>query len=165
MLFFSMALKRHQLVFTKLSECPQFLDTAAEWAEGEWGYIRNMGVEYRKGVLDSIKEETYIGTYAGRPVAMFVLMQQPAEITEKKYKPFDSCELMYVYVDKDYRSLGFGKQVIQEAKRVTHSLGISSIVLDTLKPNLNSFYKKHDAEVVCEGSLFSHPTDVHIMRC
>ena len=160
MLFFSMALKRHQLVFTKLSEYPQFLPIAAQWAEDEWGYIRNKGVDYRMEVLSSISHETYIGTFCGQPVAMFALLNQPAEISDEKFKPFDSCELRYVYVDKNYRSLGFGSQILKEAKRCARLSEVDTIILDTLKPSLNGFYKKEGAVVVCEGSLVSHPTDV-----
>ncbi len=67
---------------------------------------------------------------------------------------------MYVYVDKEYRGLGFGKQIIEEAKRLTAMAGSDLILLDTLKPSLNRLYEKHGAKVVCEGKLYSHPTDV-----
>ncbi|KTD53441.1 putative Acyl-CoA N-acyltransferase [Legionella santicrucis] len=162
MLFFSTA--RHPLVFRKLSECPELLPIAARWAEEEWGYIRNKGLDYRMEVLTALKEETYIGTFNGQPVAMFALFNDPAEVSEKKFKPFHSYELMYVYVDKDYRSLGFGKQIVQKAKEIARTSNVESIVLDTLKPSLNGFYKNHGAEVVCEGGLFSHPTDVLLLR-
>lgn len=38
--------------------------------------------------------------------------------------------------------------------------GSDLILLDTLKPSLNRLYEKHGAKVVCEGKLYSHPTDV-----
>ena len=37
---FTSAIKQHKITFTKLAECMEYLDLAAKWAEGEWGYIR-----------------------------------------------------------------------------------------------------------------------------
>ncbi len=140
----------------------QHLPTAAKWAEGEWGYIRNKGVEFRMDVLGSLSNNTYIGTLAGVPVAMFALLDHSyhEDLSQASDKLPKSRELMYVYVEKDYRGLSFGKQIIDEAKKVAAESGAVLILLDTLKPNLNRLYEKHDAEVICEGRLFSHPTDV-----
>ncbi len=55
MLFFSSALMRHQLTFTLLSGCMRHLTRAATWAEEEWGYIRNRGVEFRRQVLHDMR--------------------------------------------------------------------------------------------------------------
>ncbi|HFD2318877.1 TPA: GNAT family N-acetyltransferase, partial [Legionella pneumophila] len=151
MLLFSSALAKHKLTFTRLSDCMEYLPLAAKWAEDEWGYIRNKGVEYREGVMHALSHDLYIGTYAGQPVAMFALLEHELP---------SSRELMYVYVDKEYRGLGFGKQIIEEAKRLTAMAGSDLILLDTLKPSLNRLYEKHGAKVVCEGKLYSHPTDV-----
>ncbi|HDO9919669.1 TPA: GNAT family N-acetyltransferase [Legionella pneumophila] len=151
MLLFSSALAKHKLTFTRLSDCMEYLPLAAKWTEDEWGYIRNKGVEYREGVMHALSHDLYIGTYAGQPVAMFALLEHELP---------SSRELMYVYVDKEYRGLGFGKQIIEEAKRLTAMAGSDLILLDTLKPSLNRLYEKHGAKVVCEGKLYSHPTDV-----
>lgn len=151
MLLFSSALAKHKLTFMRLSGCMDYVSIAAKWAEDEWGYIRNKGVEYREGVMHTLRNDTYIGIFAGQPVAMFALLE---------HEFLHSRELMYVYVDKEYRGLGFGKQIIEEAKRLAVEAGADLILLDTLKPNLNRLYEKHGAKVVCEGRLFSHPTDV-----
>ncbi|HCC3243606.1 TPA: GNAT family N-acetyltransferase [Legionella pneumophila] len=151
MLLFSSALAKHRLTFTQLSDCMEYIPLAAKWAEDEWGYIRSKGVEYREGVMRTLSRDVYIGTYAGQPVAMFALLEHEFP---------NSRELMYVYVDKEYRGLGFGKQVIEEAKRLTTMAGSDLILLDTLKPSLNRLYEKHGAKVICEGKLFSYPTDV-----
>ncbi|HAU1881956.1 TPA: GNAT family N-acetyltransferase, partial [Legionella pneumophila] len=133
MLLFSSALAKHKLTFTRLSDCMEYLPLAAKWAEDEWGYIRNKGVEYREGVMHALSHDLYIGTYAGQPVAMFALLEHELP---------SSRELMYVYVDKEYRGLGFGKQIIEEAKRLTAMAGSDLILLDTLKPSLNRLYEK-----------------------
>jgi len=139
-----------------------YVPIAAKWAEDEWGYIRNKGVEYREEVMRALSNDLYIGTFAAQPVAMFALLDHAFH--PDLVKAIDGLpharELMYVYVEKDYRGLGFGKQIIEEAKRLAVESGADLILLDTLKPNLNRLYEKYRAAVVCEGRLFSHPTDV-----
>lgn len=143
-----------------------YVPIAAKWAEEEWGYIRNKGVEYREGVMKELKDEVYIGFIADKPVAMFALINHSLtnelSITSKKLP--STKELMYVYVDKEYRGLGFGKQIIEKVKELACESKSDRIFLDTLKPSLNRFYEKHGAVVACEGTLYSHPTDVLIIR-
>jgi GNAT superfamily N-acetyltransferase len=148
----SHSLMKHRLTFQRLADCMQYLEIATIWAEGEWGYIRNKGVEYRKGVMDELQNDVYIGVYANQPVAMFALLEH--KVHENAF------ELMYVYVDKNYRGLGFGKQIIEGAKHLATNKGASLILLDTLKPNLDRMYEKHGAQVIGEGRLFSHPTEI-----
>lgn len=54
----------HELEFKPLSSCLEFAPIAAKWAEGEWGYIRNKGVEFREQVLRDMSHHVYIGFYA-----------------------------------------------------------------------------------------------------
>lgn len=50
-------------------------------------------------------------------------------------------------------------------KRYTHNDICLLVQMDeALKPSLNRLYEKHGAKVVCEGSLFSHPTEVLTMQ-
>ncbi|WP_131783526.1 GNAT family N-acetyltransferase [Legionella gresilensis] len=157
MLLFSSALKKHKITFKTLNNCMEYVPLAAKWAEDEWGYIRNKGVEYREELMRNLSSKVYIGLFAGQPVAMFALIDR--NFDESTGASFAQ-ELMYVYVDKNYRGLGFGKQIIDQAKQVTTQLGANLIVLDTLKPSLNRFYENQGAKIVCEGELFSHPTEV-----
>ena len=60
MLLFSSALAKHKLTFTRLSDCIEHIPLAAKWAEEEWGYIRNKGVEYREGVMHSLSHDVSI---------------------------------------------------------------------------------------------------------
>lgn len=166
MLLFSAALSKHKLKFVRLSQCPEHIPLAAKWAEDEWGYIRNKGVEYRKDVLSGMKEYVYIGTLQNQPVAMFVLYEKKMcpEFNVGKHKAPLISELMYVYVDKPYRGLGFGQQIITAAKKQTKLVESEFILLDTLKPGLNRFYEKNGAKVIAENQLFLHPTDVLAIR-
>ncbi len=70
---------------------------------------------------------------------------------------------MYVYVDEKVRGLGFGHQIVNQAKLVAQESAAQLIYFDTLKQSLNKFYEKQGAKVVCEGRLFSEPTDVFRM--
>lgn len=109
MLLFSSALMKHKLTFTKLSACMEHLILAATWAEGEWGYIRNKGVEFRKEVLGGMSQQVYIGTLKDQPVAMFALFDHEfhPDLREATDNLPKARELMYVYVEwgLDDRSL------------------------------------------------------------
>lgn len=164
----SSPLMKHQLSFTKLSDCMEHLPIAAKWAEDEWGYIRNKGIEYREGVMDYLKDSVFIATYAGQPVAMFALLNHEFH-EDLMHAPIAMnlphvLELMYVYVKKDCRGLGFGRQIIDEAKRLGREMGAERVQLDTLKPGLNRMYEKQGAEQLCEHHLFSHSTDVFTFK-
>lgn len=166
MLLFSSAVIKHKLTFTKLSECMDCIPIAAQWTEDEWGYIRNKGVEFRAEILRSLSDSIYVGTFAGTPVALFGLLEHSfhRDLAKATNKLPNTFELMYVFVEKEYRGLGFGKQIIEEAKSVASQSGANLILLDTLKPTLNRFYEKQGAELVCGGRLFSHPTEVFKIR-
>lgn len=153
MLLFSYA--KPELTFRQLSERMQDLPIVAKWAEDEWGYIRNKGIEFRENLMRDISERVFVGYYADSPIAMFALFEEDNHLGSNR------CELMYVYVKDGCRGLGFGKQIIDQAKKLAAELFNSNLIkLDTLKPRLNKFYAKQGAEFIGEGNLFSHPADV-----
>lgn len=165
MLLFTHAAKKHKLVFVQLSDHMKYLELAATWAENEWGYIRNKGVEFRKELFTSLAKNIYIGLFANNPVAMFALFDHSFhKRIRQSHRIPNTSNLMYAYVDKNYRDLGFGTQIIRKAKSVALSKGKDLILLDTLKPNLNRMYEKHGAKVICESQLYSHAVDVLRMR-
>ncbi len=152
MILFSSALTEHILAFKKLADCMEHLQLLATWTEDEWGYIRNKGIEARKDIMAALKDNIHIAFYGDLPVGMFGLFPHDTHS--------NISELMYVYLDKNARGLGFANQIIVKSKKIAKEQGHSLILLDTLKPKLNRLYEKHDAKVVCESTLFSHPTDV-----
>lgn len=160
--FFTSPRVRHKLTFVKLADHMEYVDTAAKWAEDEWGYIRKKGIQYRKEILTALSDNTYIGVFGGQPVAMFVLFDK--QVSKTLSSRFIVSELMYVYVDKLCRELGFGRQIVDEAKRVAKASGSNSIMFDTLKTKLNPFYQRCGAKVVADGMLFTEPTEVLLMR-
>ena len=97
---------------------PQWLKQAAEWAENEWGYIRGFrGNEYREEVIRKLEDKFYIVTYANQPIGMFALLDfhHEKEIGSAK-------ELMYFYVDENFRGLGIGKRMMGMVKEICNSL-------------------------------------------
>jgi len=155
MKLFSSALAKHTLTFVRLSDCIEYLAILAKWAEDEWGYLSNKCVEYREITLHEMSDDLYVGIYAGQPVSMFVLLDK--EFTNNR--DLVAKELGYIYVEEKYRGLGFSKQIIDEAKRLSIKAGANLILLNTLKPGLNKLYEKHGAKVICEDRCFSHELD------
>ena len=155
----------HTLTFKKLSDCPKYAPIAAKWAEDEWGYIRNKGVAYREQLFRDNSEQVYVGFYGNQPVAMFALFpfKYNDELANGSKNLTKAMELMYVYVDEKVRGLGFGHQIVEEAKQVAKDSGSQLIYFDTLKQGLNKFYEKQGAHLVCEGRLFTESTDVFRM--
>jgi len=158
MLLFNYSQSKTKLTFKPLSQCLEHLDLIATWVENEWGYIRNKGVAYRKEIIEAMQDILYIGFLdipknKPLPVALFGL--------NPKGKNLD---LMYVYIDKSCRDLGFGKQVVAEAKKISAKEGAKELFLDTLKPRLTNFYAKQGATYIGEGNIFKHPTDIMAIK-
>ena len=72
--------------------------------------------------MDYLKDSVFIATFAEKPVAMFALLNHefhndllraPGAINLPHV-----LELMYVYVEKDYRGLGCGRQIIDDGSCV-----------------------------------------------
>ncbi|MBS0286267.1 MAG: GNAT family N-acetyltransferase [Proteobacteria bacterium] len=134
---------------------PVWLEQAAKWSENKWGYLRNFpGIEKRKELIEEMKDDFYIITYANQPIATFVL--KDANIPDTK-------KLTYVYVDESFRGLGIGVQLVEFAKDVCRQQGAQMIVLDTLTPNLDRFYEQRGAKLVCEDRALGHPTSLFRM--
>ncbi len=103
------------------------------------------------------------------PVAMFALLPDD-EFHADLLKPRGATQslrvrkLMYVYVAEEFRGCGFGRQIIDEAKRLAIEAGADLIFLDTLKHGLNRMYEKQGAELLRVSDLFSYPTEELVMR-
>lgn len=166
MLLFNSKLSKNQsLNFVALDGAEEHLMTVATWAESEWGYIRHKGVNFRMQQFVELRQSIYVGLLNGAPVAMFALLDH--EFTRDLQRDLPNLphfkQLMFVYVDERYRGLGFGRQIIQEAKQRAQAEG-AELVLDTLKPGLNGLYRAQGAHEVCEGRLYSNETDVLRMK-
>ncbi len=131
------------------------MEAAAQWSEAKWGYLRIFpGIEARKKLIEEMKNDFYIVTYADQPIATFVLKDAIVENAKK---------LTYVYIDESFRGLGIGPQLIELAKKVCREKNIGTIVLDTLTPNLDRFYEQRGAKLVCEDRALGHPCSLFLM--
>ncbi|TAL64010.1 MAG: N-acetyltransferase [Legionella sp.] len=164
MIFFTSAY--HRLNFVRLRENMDHLTTTATWVDNEWGYIRNKGLAFRKELFTNIADYIYVAMLGSQPVGMMIVTPYEfnSTLTGRTDKLPKMSELVCLYVEKEYRNMGFGRQLIDEAKRIASASNTDFLVLDTLKTGLNSMYKKNGAEVVCENHLYSHPTDVLTMK-
>jgi GNAT superfamily N-acetyltransferase len=149
-----------KLRYLKLADNPELLNQAAEWGEKEWGYLRVFpGIDKRKALINDLKSNFYIAMYDKQPVGMFALVDK-APLAKKLFEKNPQLKmkkLTYFYVHESLRGLGIGKAMLKEAKRIAAGEN-AIIVLDTLKPNLNSFYEKSGAKVLCEDKSLGAPT-------
>jgi GNAT superfamily N-acetyltransferase len=158
----------NNLSYHKLTDKPEMLKQAAEWGEKEWGYLRDFpGIEKRKELIKDFKDQFYIVMYGNQPIGMFALVDKPPlykKLLDKK--PSVNLKLMkltYFYVYEGLRGLGIGTAMLQVAKQIAAEQE-ATIVLDTLKPNLNSFYQRSGARVLCEDKSLGFPTTLLRMK-
>lgn len=69
---------------------------------------------------------------------------------------FNVLELTDVVIDSHFRNLGFGREMIAKAKEVAGKKKADMVVLETANPQLNRFYEKCGAKVVCENHFRDH---------
>lgn len=152
----------------KLANNQHMFDQAAEWAEKDVGYLRGFpGIEVRKEILKGLQDNFYMVCYEGQPVGMFALLDctpknDPNNSKETKlpdnFPITKEMKLTYVYVDFSFRGLGIGGWIVEQAKKLAKEKGAHLIVLDTLKPSVDHFYQKHEANIVCEARALGFPT-------
>ena len=156
-LFFLTAhsIQPHLLEVVTLKNNPQYLEKVALWGEEKWGYLRGFpGLARRKELLSALADNFYIIHYQKTPIGMFALVDEDNSVNELKFK-----KLMYVYIDEPFRGLGLGKKIVDMAKQLAKKDGFI-IIFDTLHPNLNQFYEKQGARVICEGETLGYPATV-----
>jgi len=166
MLLFS-TVKNHPLTFVKLSNCLEHKELVATWFTDEWGYIydkssasREEAIAIRKDKMPDRAERIWMVLLGSQPIGMFSLEPKEFDIRLMDRMP-PTCEIYYVYVDKNFRSLGVGSQIVREIKRCAkEDMGTDLILLDTLKPKLKRMYEKEGAKVLCENQLELQPTEV-----
>ena len=172
MLFFTTAVKEHQLEFKKLSDYEghhgnKYLRLTASWAKKAWGYLHGNDKDFYIREINNKKDHIYLAMYANQPVAMFGLFEKQVdpfldneEERTTGYPDLKFVYLDYIYVDERFRGLGFARQIMNKSTSLAQSLGADLMYLDTLSPKLNNFYTKCGAMVICEGQYLDNPTDV-----
>jgi len=166
--------------FTKLNEITDdsLFETCLElvtiWFTDEWGYIhdknktREQAIDDRKLSLAENADKIYLAFYGALVVGAFRIEYKEfaeelinSQIRKGLLDELQTSEIWFIYVASAYRGLGAGRQIVQEIKRLSKAeMGVSMILLETLRPSLNHLYRVEDAELVCENHLDYKPTDV-----
>ncbi|NCX93637.1 MAG: GNAT family N-acetyltransferase [Gammaproteobacteria bacterium] len=159
--------KVQSLGSVELSQYEKWSLQMAEWISDEWDYLRSFpGVGARKKFVDDHKDNFYaltyglqdlVGSSVEKPTPCLIGMFALLPMDEKSQFWGVRRELWCFYIDPLYRDLGLGKVMMQEAKAVCRALGVE-MSLETLRPQLNRFYKKLGAEELGDSVLVLEQT-------
>lgn len=168
------------LEFKKLSDISdvskfqKYLEKVTSWFTEEWGYIHDKNktfeeaIQSRKERFAESADKIYLAFYGQIVIGAFRIgnKEYAKELMKSQDKKgwkekLQISEIWFIYVDKPFRSLGGGRQIIEEIKRRSiKELGASMILLETLKPSLNYFYINQGARLLAESQMNCYPTDV-----
>lgn len=77
------------------------------------------------------------------------------ETDEKEYK---NCgELYAIYIIKDYKGKGFGKQLFEAGKNELKNMGFNKMIIGCLEGNLANGFYKHQGRILSETRIFEKP--------
>ena len=139
------------------------------WFTDEWGYIhdkdktQDQAIKDREEYLKENADKIHMVFYDKLIVGSFRLEEKKfaQELIREGKDQLKTSEIWFIYVDPTYRSLGAGRQIVQEIKRLSkEEMQVGMVLLETLKPGLNHLYMTEEGKVVCENSLDHNPTDV-----
>jgi len=143
------------------------LELVTQWFTDEWGYIHDKDLTYdqaiaeRKEYLSENTDRIHMVFYGRLIVGAFRIEDKEFEEVFSKKELLKTSDIWFIYVDPAYRSLGAGRQMLQEIKRLSkEDMKANMVLLETLKPGLNHFYMSENACVIGENFIESHPTDV-----
>jgi ribosomal protein S18 acetylase RimI-like enzyme len=74
------------------------------------------------------------------------------------------CELQQIWVDKDHRSVGIGRRLVQMVEGEARVRGCALLYLDTFSFQAPAFYLKLGYEVACELKGFPNNVSKFVMR-
>lgn len=139
-----------------------------QWAHEKWHYLATLRTrpDTEKMIRELIAQSIgfYMIFYHDHPVGMFSLesWKDKKIIPQFKYLR-SSAELDNVYIDVQFRGLGFGGEIVNFAKLAAKEAGCKLMVFNTLTPSLNRFYEKRGAHVVCEERHELFPSEKLLM--
>lgn len=145
------------------------LELVTQWFTDEWGYIHDkdktpeQAIQDRKEYLKENADKIHMAFYDKLIVGAFRFEEKEfvKELIKEGKDQLKTSEIWFIYVDPTYRSLGAGRQIVQEIKRLSkEEMKAGMILLETLKPGLNHLYMTEEGKVVCENALDHNPTDV-----
>ncbi|BCA95670.1 GNAT family N-acetyltransferase [Legionella antarctica] len=143
------------------------LGLVTTWFTEEWGYIHDKdktqehAIKTRKKNLKENADKIHIAFYEKLIVGAFRIEEKKIDENLLIKEQLKTSEIWFIYVDPTYRSLGAGRQMVQEIKRMSKDeMKAGMVLLETLNPGLNHLYMTEGGKVVCENSLDNNPTDV-----
>lgn len=143
------------------------VELVTSWFTDEWGYIHDkdktqeQAIKVRKECIKENADKIHIAFYDNLIVGAFRIEEKQFDEKLLKKDELKTSEIWFIYVDPTYRSLGAGRQIVQEIKRLSkEEMKAGMVLLETLKPGLNHLYMTEEGKVVCENSLDCNPTDV-----
>jgi len=120
--------------FALLADCPEAIPQIAEWYFGQWGHLREdtSPRDFESKLQSSINHDE---------LPLFILAIENEElmgVAELKFREMDIYPekehwLGGVYVPVERRGKGIASQLIRQALRKAHSLGVSTLFLQTEK--------------------------------
>ena len=139
-----------QLEIIPLSSRPELAQVCSNWSMKQWGWhgvnssAENSLKRYQERAknTDSIPT-TIVGLVNDTPAGMVNLVKHDAE-TRKDLSPW----LAGVYVDENYRRLGYASKMIQIAHEEAKKIGIKKLYLAT--PDMEELYLKNGWATVGE---------------
>jgi len=137
-----------------LIRCPKYLSLFAQWAESEWGYVRNKGVKFRTELFKQYIESNGIPEMYGlfiqaSPVGMFA-------IEDCEYQD-NTLFLNYLYITPKSRSAGIGTRTVELAKQICRTYNAEFMQLTTLETSMNAYYENLGGHIIGEEYFYTYP--------
>lgn len=137
-----------------LSDIPKHLPLFARWAENEWGYVRNKGVDFRTRLFEKYLVRNSIPSLYGLlihgdPVGMFAI-----EYCDSNN---ECLFLNYLFLKLEYRKSGIGKETVELAKVICREHSAKCMQLTTLDSSINEYYEKLGGRIIGAESFYTHP--------
>ena len=137
-----------------LSDIPKHLPLFARWAENEWGYVRNKGVDFRTRLFEKYLVSKSIPSLYGLfindvPVGMFAI-----EYCDTNN---ECLFLNYLFLKSEYRQFGMGKNAVELAKMICRSHRAKCMQLTTLDSSINRYYEKLGGYIIGAESFYTYP--------
>jgi GNAT superfamily N-acetyltransferase len=131
----------------------------SEEVETGWGVVDEASLIAGLVLRGATADPVVIGEEKNDAAVDSVAAEKAAQVARLQAHLQSVMELDYVYLDENKRDFGLGGLLVRYAKEVAKARGCNTLVLDTLNPVLNRFYKSQGAHVLLESSHHTIPTE------
>ncbi|CAM3916484.1 GNAT family N-acetyltransferase [Vibrio aquimaris] len=146
--------KHGEVSAINLIHYPEYFSLFAQWAESEWGYVRNKGVEFRTELFKQYIESDGIPEMYGlfiqdSPVGMFAI--------EHCESQDNTLFLNYLYITPKYRSANIGTKTVELAKQICRTYQADFMQLTTLETSMNAYYENLGGHIIGKEYFYTYP--------